>query len=138
MLAPGTKIGPYEIAGSLGAGGMGEVYRARDARLDRVVAIKVLPAAFAEDGERVRRFEREARAASALNHPNIVTIYELGNDGSTHFIAMELVEGKTLRDLIGPGLLPIRKAIEIATQVAEGWRKRMKRVSRIGTSSRRM
>ena len=119
-LTSGTKLGPYEIQSPLGAGGMGEVYRARDTRLDRSVAIKILSAAFSADGDRLDRFEREARSASALNHPNIVTIYELGQDGSTHYIAMELVEGKTLRELLVSGLLPMRKAIEIAAQVAEG------------------
>src|SRR5437867_10800325 len=119
-LTSGTKLGPYEIQSPLGAGGMGEVYRARDTRLDRSVAIKILPAAFSADCDRLDRFEQEARSASALNHPNIVTIYEVGQDGSTHYIAMELVEGKTLRELLVAGLLPIRKAIEIAAQVAEG------------------
>ena len=119
-LAPGTKLGAYEIIGLLGAGGMGEVYRARDARLERMVAIKTLPGAFHADSDRLRRFAQEARSASALNHPNIVTIYELGQDGPTHYIAMELVEGKTLRELLVAGLLPIRKTIEIAAQVAEG------------------
>jgi predicted ATPase len=117
---PGTKIGRYEIVEPLGAGGMGEVYRARDTRLDRNVAIKVLPAAFSADNDRLHRFEQEARSASALNHPNIVTIYELGRDGTSHYIAMELVKGKTLRELLVPGILPIRKAMEIAVQVAEG------------------
>jgi predicted ATPase/serine/threonine protein kinase len=120
MLAPGTKLGPYEIVAALAAGGMGEVYRARDTRLERSVAVKILPAAFSADSDRLNRFEREARSASALNHPNIVTIYELGQDGSTHYIAMELVEGETLRKLLAAGLLPIRKTIEIAAQVAEG------------------
>ena len=120
LLTSGTKLGPYEIIAPLGAGGMGEVYRARDARLDRSVAIKILPAAFSADSDRLHRFEQEARSASALNHPNIITIYELGQDGSTHYIAMELVEGKTLRELLVSGLLPMRKAIEIAAQVAEG------------------
>src|SRR5216683_2570440 len=119
-LTSGAKLGPYEIVGPLGAGGMGEVYRARDARLDRSVTIKILPAAFSTDSDRLHRFEQEARSASALNHPNIVTIYALGLDASTHYIAMELVEGKTLRELLASGLLPIRKAIEIAAQVAEG------------------
>ena len=100
-LAPGTKLGPYEIVAALGAGGMGEVYRARDTRLERTVAIKILPAAFSADTDRLRRFEQEARSASALNHPNIVTIYELGQDGSTHYIAMELVEGQTLARAAG-------------------------------------
>jgi predicted ATPase len=120
MLAPGTKLGSYEIVAPLGAGGMGEVYRARDTRLERSVAIKILPAEFSADSDRLHRFEREARSASALNHPNIVTIHELGQDGSTHYIAMELIEGKTLRELLSAGSLPIRKAIEIAAQVAEG------------------
>jgi predicted ATPase len=120
IVAPGTKLGPYEIIAPLGMGGMGEVYRARDGRLGRFVAIKILPAVFSADGDRLQSFEREARAASALNHPNIVTIYELGQDGSIHYIAMELVEGKTLRETLAAGLLPIRKAIEIAAQVAEG------------------
>src|ERR1700682_4514247 len=119
-LTSGTKLGPYEIQSQLGAGGMGEVYRARDTRLDRSVAIKILSAAFSADCDRLDRFEQEARSASALNHPNIVTIYEIGQDGSTHYIAMELVEGKTLRELLVAGLLAIRKAIEMAAQVAEG------------------
>jgi predicted ATPase len=120
MLAPGTKLGPYEIVAPLGAGGMGEVYRARDTNLGRSVAIKILPAAFSVDGDRLHRFEEEARSASALNHPNIITIHGLGKEGSTHYIAMELVEGKTLRELLVSCLLPMRKAIEIAAQVAEG------------------
>jgi predicted ATPase len=119
-LSPGTKLGPYEIVAPIGAGGMGEVYRAQDTRLDRSVAIKILSPAFSADNDRLRRFEQEARSASALNHPNIITIYELGRDGSTHYIAMELVEGKTVRELMVGGLLPIRKAIEIAAQVADG------------------
>jgi len=119
-LAPGTKLGPYEILAAIGVGGMGEVYRARDTRLERIVAIKILPAAFSADPERLHRFEREARLASALNHPNIVTIHELGHDGSTHYIAMELVNGKTLAELFSAGALPIRTAIDIAAQVAEG------------------
>ncbi len=119
-LKPGTKLGPYEIVALLGTGGMGEVYRAHDKRLGRDVAIKILPAEFSADSDRLQRFSREARSASALNHPNIVTIYELGQDGSTHYIAMELIEGKTLREMLLAGALPIRKAIEVATQIAEG------------------
>jgi predicted ATPase len=119
-LAAGTKLGLYEIVASLGAGGMGEVYRATDTRLNRSVAIKLLPAKFSVDSDRLQRFEQEARAASALNHPNIVTIYELGCGGPTHYIAMELVEGKTLRELITSGSLSMRKALEIAAQVADG------------------
>jgi predicted ATPase len=120
MLAPGTKLGSYEIVGALGAGGMGEVYRARDARLDRIVAIKILPSALSADSDRLRRFEREARSASALNHPNIVTIYELGEHDSVHYIAMELIEGRTLRELLLAGMLPVRRVIELAAQIAEG------------------
>lgn len=119
-LLPGSHLGPYEIGTLLGAGGMGEVYRARDPRLDRTVAIKILPAELSADADNLHRFEREARSASALNHPNIVTIYELARDGSTHYIAMELIEGQTLRQLLAAGTLPIRKVIEIAAQVAEG------------------
>jgi predicted ATPase len=120
MLAPGAKLAHYEIVAPLGSGGMGEVYRARDSRLNRDVAIKILPEAFSSDGEGLRRFEREARSASALNHPNIITIYELGQDGPTHYIAMELIDGKTLRELLAAGALPTRKIIEIAAQIAEG------------------
>ncbi len=119
-LSPGAKLGLYEIVAPLGAGGMGEVYRAKDTRLERTVAIKLLPAGFSANLDRLQRFEQEARSASALNHPNIVTIYELGQDGSTHYIAMELVEGKTLREMLSAGPLPMRKAIEIAAQIADG------------------
>ena len=119
-LTPGTTLGSYEIIAALGAGGMGEVFRARDTRLDRSVAIKILPAAVAADRDRLRRFEQEARLASALNHPNIVTIHELGQDGSTHYIVMELIEGQTLGELLAAGVLPIRTILEIAAQVAEG------------------
>src|SRR5205814_10089415 len=100
-LASGTRLGPYEIVAALGAGGMGEVYRARDARLGREVALKVLPLDLAMDAERLRRFEREARAASALNHPNVVTIHDVGTENGTPWLAMELVSGESLRDLLG-------------------------------------
>src|SRR6202046_2253772 len=103
-LLPGTRLGPYEIVAMLGRGGMGEVYQARDPRLGRIVAIKILPAELSADSDSLLRFEREARSASALNHPNIVTIYDLGKDGSTHYIAMELIEGKTLRELHDAGI----------------------------------
>jgi serine/threonine protein kinase len=119
-MSPGTKLGPYEILAGIGVGGMGEVYRARDTRLDRGVAIKILPAAFSADQERLHRFEREARLASALNHPNIVTIHELGQDGSALYIVMELIDGKTVAELLSAGKLSIRNAIDIAAQVAEG------------------
>jgi predicted ATPase len=116
----GTRLGPYEIIEPLGAGGMGEVYRARDSRLGRSVALKVLPDSFAADPGRLSRFEQEARSASALNHPNIVTVYEIGQFGSTPYIAMELVEGKTVKELVASGPVPPRKAIQLASQVADG------------------
>src|SRR5262249_51745171 len=119
-LSPGMRFGPYEVLSTLGAGGMGQVYRAKDTRLGREVAIKVLPGQLSSVQECLDRFENEARSASALNHPNIVTIYELGKVDWTHYMAMELVEGKTLRELLGTGLIPIEKAIQIAAQVADG------------------
>src|SRR6266704_4702279 len=108
-LPPGTRLGPYEVLGPLGAGGMGEVYRARDERLARSVALKVLPGEISADTGRLDRFEKEARAASSLNHPNIVTIYDIGASGSVAYIAMELVEGRTLRDLLASGPIPLRR-----------------------------
>jgi len=119
-LATGTKLGPYEIVAPIGAGGMGEVYRARDERLKRDVAIKVLPAELAADPDRRARFEREARAASALSHPNILTVYDIGTHDSTVYIAMELVEGGTLKDLVASGPVPVKKLLEISTQIADG------------------
>jgi eukaryotic-like serine/threonine-protein kinase len=119
-ISPGSRIGPYEILAALGAGGMGEVYRARDPKLGRDVALKVLPEGLALDGDRLSRFEQEARSASALNHPNIITIYEIGQAGQVSYIAMELVDGKTLREISAFDPLPVRRAIAIAVQVAEG------------------
>jgi predicted ATPase/predicted negative regulator of RcsB-dependent stress response len=119
-LAPGTRLGPHEILAPLGAGGMGEIYRARDTRLGREVAIKILPPALASDKERLRLLEHEARAASALNHPNIVTIYEVGQSGSTFYISMELVEGASLRDVVLAGPVPVRRLLSIAAQIADG------------------
>ena len=119
-LSAGTRLGPYELLSPLGAGGMGEVYRARDTRLEREVAIKVLPAELASDPERLKRFEKEARSASALNHPNIVTIYDIGSEGGVSYIAMERVEGATLRELLAGGSLPVKRLLPVATQIAEG------------------
>jgi predicted ATPase len=119
-LPTNTRLGQYEIKSVLGAGGMGEVYLALDTRLNREVAIKILPGELSADVERLRRFEHEACTASALNHPNIVTIFELGQDGPNRYISMELVKGRSLRDLLASGMLPIRRTIEIAAQVAEG------------------
>ena len=110
----GTRLGPYEILSPLGAGGMGEVYRARDPRLGREVALKVLPEEVSLDKDRLSRFEQEARSASALNHPNIITIYEIGQAEQVSYIAMELVEGRTLRELSASDPLPVRRGIGIA------------------------
>jgi predicted ATPase/serine/threonine protein kinase len=119
-LSPGARVGSYEILQRLGAGGMGEVYRAKDTRLDREVAIKILSLERCSHPEALSRFEQEARSASALNHPNIVTIYELGHENGTHYIAMELVEGDTLRGLLASGPIPFRKSVAIAAQIADG------------------
>ncbi len=118
-LTAGTRLGPYEIVSPLGAGGMGEVYRARDTKLGREVAIKVLPAEVSTDRDRLARFEQEARSASALNHPSIVTIYEIGTAGSVSYISMELVEGKTLRELVAEGPVPTKRLVAIAAQIAD-------------------
>jgi Tol biopolymer transport system component len=118
-ITSGTRLGPFEILAPLGAGGMGEVYRASDARLGRDVAVKVLSAEFSSDTDRRSRFEQEARAASALNHPNIVTIYEIGSTSSTTYIAMELVDGKTLREVLAAGALPTRRLLDIGYQMAD-------------------
>jgi len=118
LLSAGTRLGPYEILSTLGTGGMGEVYLGHDPRLTRNVAIKLLPARFTEDAERVRRFQREAQAASALNHPNIITIYEIGQLGSSHFIAAEFIAGQTLREKLGQGKLDVRSAFDVVRQVA--------------------
>src|SRR5215831_4781628 len=120
-LRAGSRLGPYEVLAPLGAGGMGEVYRAKDTRLGREVAIKVLPASLSGDPERLKRFEREARSASSLNHPNIVTIYEIGAEGGTSYIAMELVRGESLRaELAGGEALPVRQILQMGSQIAEG------------------
>src|SRR4029453_9277983 len=118
-LQTGARLGPYEILAPLGAGGMGEVYRARDTRLGREVGIKVLRAAFSAHPARLRRFEQEARAASALNHPNIITVYEIGIIDHLHFMATEFIEGQTLRQLIPKTGIPISQALAISIQAAE-------------------
>ena len=120
MLNPGTKLGPYEIVSALGAGGMGEVYRARDTRLGREVAVKVLPASFSKDPERLHRFEQEARATSALNHPNILAIYDIGQSDGSPYVVSELLEGETLGERLRSGAVSQRKAIEYAVQMARG------------------
>lgn len=113
-LSPHTRLSYYCILARLGTGGMGEVYRARDTRLEREVAIKVLPADFAKDAERLKRFELEARATSALNHPNILTIYDIGNHEGAPYIVAELLEGEELRAQLDHGALPVKRAIEYA------------------------
>ena len=118
-LQSGNRLGPYEILSAIGAGGMGEVYRARDAKLGRDVALKVLPEAFARDAERMARFQREAKVLASLNHPNIASVYGLEDSGSTHALVMELVEGPTLADRIKSGPIPIDEALRIAKQICE-------------------
>src|SRR5881396_2273777 len=119
-LAAGTKLGPYEIIAPLGAGGMGEVYRARDTKLGRDVAVKLLPSSFSGDSERLRRFEQEACAAGALNHPNVLVIHHIETHEGAPYIVSELLEGKTLRQRMGGTAQPQRKAIDYALQIAHG------------------
>lgn len=119
-LSPGTRLGPFEIVSPLGAGGMGEVYRAKDERLGREVAVKVLPATVAGHADLEARFAREARAASALNHPNIVVVHDVGQTGDVSWVAMELVEGSSLRQILSGGRPPLRRLLQIAAQIADG------------------
>jgi serine/threonine protein kinase/Tol biopolymer transport system component len=119
-LTSGTKLGPYEIQSALGAGGMGEVYRARDTRLGRDVALKILPESFARESDRLNRFEQEARAVAALNHPNILSVFDTGQNNGSPFLVSELLEGETLRTVLDRGALPQRKAIDYGVQIAQG------------------
>src|SRR5882672_4744791 len=118
-LSSGSRIGPYEIVAPLGAGGMGEVYRARDAKLNRDVALKILPATFASDPDRLARFRREAQVLASLNHPHIGAIYGFEDSGSTHALVLELVEGQTLADRIAQGPMPLDETLTIAKQIAD-------------------
>jgi serine/threonine protein kinase/Tol biopolymer transport system component len=120
LLSAGSKVGPYEVTSAIGAGGMGEVYRAHDARLDRDVAIKLLPTSFSSNPDRLRRFAQEARAAAALNHPNILAIYDIGEWQGAPYIVSELLVGETLRDRLKKGALPARKTVEYALQITRG------------------
>ncbi|MBI3698728.1 MAG: serine/threonine protein kinase, partial [Acidobacteria bacterium] len=119
-LAAGTRLGPYEICAPLGKGGMGEVYRARDSRLGRDVAVKVLPEHLASDPQALHRFEREARAVAALSHPNILALYDVGSEQGVSYAVTELLEGENLRARLAQGALSRPKAIEIAVGLAEG------------------
>src|SRR5271154_822040 len=119
-LTSGTKIGPYEILSSLGAGGMGEVYRARDTRLGRDVAIKVLPEALARDAERLRRFETEARAVATPNHPHNISIHHHGTHEGAPYLVPECLEGQSLRQELSGDALPLRRAVEYGTEIAQG------------------
>src|SRR5262245_415452 len=116
----GTRLGPYEVLALLGSGGMGEVFRARDERLGREVAVKVLAPGASNDADRLRRFEQEARAAGALNHPNLLTVHDTGQHDGQPYLVFELLEGGTLRQRLGQGALPVAKAFDYATQIAEG------------------
>ena len=119
-LAAGAKLGPYEIVAPLGAGGMGEVYRARDTRLDRVVAIKILPAQFSADAVHKQRFEREAKTISSLNHPHICVLYDVGHQDGVDYLVMECVEGETLAKRLEKGTLPLEQVLKFGAQIAEG------------------
>ena len=118
-IAPGSRLGPYEIVSSVGAGGMGEVYKARDSRLNRDVAIKILPEALAADPEYRERFEREARAVSSLNHPNICTVYDVGSQDGVDYLVMELLDGETLAARLAKGPLPLDQALRYGIEIAD-------------------
>src|SRR5882672_11362197 len=119
-LSPGARLGSYEIVSMLGAGGMGEVYRARDSRLKREVAVKVLPQAISAEPERLHRFEQEALATAALNHPNILAVFDIGVIEGSPYAVSELLEGETLRDRLCSGAIPVRKALDHALQITRG------------------
>ena len=136
-LSPGMRLGHYDVVAPLGAGGMGEVYRARDARIGRDVAVKVLPVALAQDEDRLRRFEQEARAAGRLNHPNVLTVHDVGRHEDVPYVVSELLEGETLRERLSGSGLPVRKATEIAVQIARGLAAAHEQASSTATSSPR-
>src|SRR5882672_10337408 len=119
LMTRGTRLGGYEIVASLGAGGMGEVYRAKDMRLGREVALKVLPEAFARDADRLARFEREARTVAGLNHPNIVVLYSVEEDHGVRFLTMELVEGQSIDRLVSSGGLPIARVLDLGIALSD-------------------
>src|ERR1700761_3935374 len=119
-LASGTKLGPYEIQSAIGAGGMGEVYRARDTRLERTVAIKILPSHLSENPDAKQRFDREARTISSLNHPNICTLFDVGHQDGTDFLVMEYLEGETLADRLRKGPLPLPQLYKYGIEICDG------------------
>src|SRR2546425_5925071 len=131
-LSAGANLGPYEILSAIGAGGMGEVYRARDKRLGREVAIKILPEEFARDADRLARFEREARAVASLNHPHICVLHDIGNQDGAGYMVMEYVAGETLAARIEKGALPLDQALQLATQIADA----LDRAHRAGVTHR--
>src|SRR5215813_3994146 len=122
-LIAGTRLGHYEILSAIGAGGMGEVYKARDTRLNRQVAVKILPEHVSHDPERKQRFEREAQTIASLDHPNICVLYDVGHESGTDFLVMEYLEGQTLADRLQKGPLPLDDVIEYATQIASALEK---------------
>ena len=132
-LQPGASLGPYEIVSLIGAGGMGEVYRALDRRLAREVAIKVLPESFARDRDRMRRFAQEARSVAVLNHPNILAIYDVGEDNGTPYLVTELLEGESLRSVLQQGPLSERRSIDQRFRLRRDWPPRTKRASSTAT-----
>ena len=130
-LSPGHRLGPYEIVSPLGAGGMGEVYRARDTRLGRDVAIKVLPQHLSSNSEVRARFEREAKTVSSLNHPNICTLFDVGRDADVDYLVMELIEGETLASRLSKGALPLSDTLRIGGQIADATTKFRRRASEV-------
>jgi serine/threonine protein kinase len=130
-LTPGSRLGPYEILASIGAGGMGEVYRARDTRLERTVAVKVLPEHLSKSPEVRQRFEREAKTISQLSHPHICALYDVGHEGETEYLVMELLEGETLLDRLVKGPLPLEQTLRFGTEIADALDKATGRASSI-------
>src|SRR5260221_1730910 len=122
-LTAGTKLGPYEVVAPLGAGGMGEVYRATDTRLDRTVAIKILPVRLSDNPEAKQRFEREARAISSLNHPHICVLHDVGSQDGTSYLVMEYLQGETLESQLRKGRMPLKQALEVGVQICEALEK---------------
>ena len=138
MIDAGTRLGRYEIRSQFGAGGMGEVYRARDEKLNRNVAIKVLPAALSQDGERLRRFEQEAQAAGALNHPNILAVYDVGTHDDAPYIVSELLEGEELREHSTMARSHSARHSTMRSRLLRVWQRRMNEGSLIAISSRKI